>query len=233
MIKNKVDIYLITNLLNNKYYVGQTCKGYKNRFNQHCLYALNKRKDCPQLIDRIIKKYGIKNFKCELLEKVSFEEKDVKEKYYIKKYNSYEKGYNLTIGGDYNPMLDKNIKDKHLKIMRDDNFRSKMSKSVLKAYTPELRKWFSNNSKIKWQNWTQDQRDKVLKGFKIYNNSRKQKIACLDENDNIIKKFESASEACKFFNKPTKEAGHILKICNKYNKNGKRAKHFGYSWIKL
>lgn len=41
------------------------------------------------------------------------------------------------------------------------------------------------------------------------------------------------SEACKFFNKPTKEAGHILKICNKYNKNGKRAKHFGYSWIKL
>ena len=29
------------------------------------------------------------------------------------------------------------------------------------------------------------------------------------------------------------EAGHILKVCDKYNKNGRRSKHFGYSWIKL
>ena len=71
------------------------------------------------------------------------------------------------------------------------------------------------------------------KGLINYNNSRKLKIACLDDNENILYKFNSASDACRFFNKPIKEAGHIIKVCNKFNKYGKRAKHFGYSWIKL
>ena len=42
MTNQKVDIYLITDLINNKQYVGQTNKGYKYRFKQHCNYALGK-----------------------------------------------------------------------------------------------------------------------------------------------------------------------------------------------
>lgn len=49
----------------------------------------------------------------------------------------------------------------------------------------------------------------------------------------IQKEFESASDACRYCNKPIKEASHILNKCNVFNKNGKRAKHFGYYWIKL
>ena len=158
-----IDIYIITNLINNRQYVGQTVKGYKNRFNQHCLYALNKRKECPQLIDKVIKEVGIENFKCELLEQVSYKDKDKKEQYYISKYNTFKKGYNRTIGGDYNPMFDKLIKEKHLKIMQNFEFRKQMSLSVKKAYTFHLRKWFSNHGKIIWNSWNSEQRENCIR----------------------------------------------------------------------
>lgn len=53
-------------------------------------------------IRKAIKKYGKDNFKIELLERVSLKEANEKEKYYIGKYNTYNKGYNATLGGQEN-----------------------------------------------------------------------------------------------------------------------------------
>lgn len=233
MTNQKVDIYLITDLINNKQYVGQTNKGYKYRFKQHCNYALGKRKNCPQLIDALIKEYGIENFKVKLLESVDYKLRNEKEQYYIKLYNTYENGYNCTIGGDYNPMLDPKILSKHKIRMNDQEIRDKISKGVLNSLTPERIRFFSEFTTNRWNKWNEEAKNNCVKGLINYNNSRKLKIACLDDNENILYKFNSASDACRFFNKPIKEAGHIIKVCNKFNKYGKRAKHFGYSWIKL
>lgn len=229
------DIYLITNLINGKQYVGQTIKGYLKRWQGHCVYAnrISNNKQSPQLIDQVIDKYGIENFKIELLETVPIEQKDKKEQYYIQKYDTYNNGYNLTIGGDFNPMFDEKVKQHHKEVMQSMELKTKMSTSVKKAYTDDLRKWFSNDTKQKWNNATEEQRKTIIKGFINYNNSRKQKIAMLDANDNIVQIFESCSDACRYCNRPTKEAGHILLVCDKFNKNGKRAKHFGYYWKKL
>lgn len=230
-----VDIYLITNLLDGKQYVGQTTKGYMQRWKSHCRYA-NRRKQnrlSPQLIDTVIDKYGIENFKIELLETVPFEQKDTKEQFYIRKYDTYNNGYNLTIGGDYNPMLDDKIKKHHLDVMRSETVRFKMSSSVKKAYTDELRMWFRNDTKQKWLSKNDTEKAHTISGFIKYNNSKKQQVAIIDENATIIKVFESGAEACKFCNRPVKEAGHILLVCDKFNKNGKRAKYFGYHWTKL
>lgn len=229
------DIYLITNLINGKQYVGQTTKGYLKRWRDHCTYAnrINIDRQSHQLIDKVIDKYGISNFKIELLETVSIEQKDETEQFYIQKYDTYNNGYNLTIGGDFNPMFDEKVKQHHKEIMQSTEMRNKMSKSVRNAYTDDLRKWFSNDSKQKWQNATYDQRKLMTKAFINYNNSRKQKIAMLDNNDNILQVFDSCSAACRYCNKPIKEAGHILLVCDKFNKNGKRAKHFGHYWKKL
>lgn len=49
----------------------------------------------------------------------------------------------------------------------------------------------------------------------------------------IIKTFDSVADACRYLGKPTKEAGHILKVCDVINKYGRPAKHFGYSWTRL
>ena len=225
------DIYLITNLITGKQYVGQTIKGYLNRFDKHCFYAKNpiKRK-CPQLIDRVIATYGIENFKVELLETVDIKLKDEKEKYYIKLYNTLESGYNLTPGGDYNPMNDPDIRKRHKELMTSKKMIDKIKKSVNEAYTPKLKAWFSDHSKAIWEFWTEEQKLNCVRGFIAYNESKKQKVIMLDSDENIIKKFDSLSDACRYFNVPISNAGNIKRYCDKYNKSGKRSTYLGYKW---
>ena len=227
------DIYLITNLINGKQYVGQTIRGYKVRWKIHCYNAKHLNR-YSQYIDKAVNKYGISNFKLSLIETVPIEQKDEKEIYYINKYNTYKRGYNQTIGGDVNPMFDPKVKAKHRKSMKSKEVREKISKSVKSSYTPELRQWFSEHSKNIWNNWTQEQKNNCVKGLLEYNNKQKQRIAALNKKDeSLFKEFESASEACKYFGRPCKEAGNLLKVCDSYNKNGKRKSHYGYYWIKL
>ena len=54
-----------------------------------------------------------------------------------------------------------------------------------------------------------------LKGFYEYNKSKRIKVATVDGNDNIIKIFESASQACIYYGRKSKEAGNLLNNCNK------------------
>ena len=90
-------IYMYTNLINGKRYVGKA-KDFKERHNQH----LDGNK---QLIDKKIKEYGQQNFKVEILiENVQDNDKlNEYEKFFIKRkrsHVSYKTGYNRTWGGD-------------------------------------------------------------------------------------------------------------------------------------
>lgn len=86
-----VGIYKITNLLNNKSYIGQS-NNIERRINEH--FTSN-----SQEIDQIIKEVGKNNFSIEVLEECTVEELNDKEKYWIKFYNSFYDGYNQTLGG--------------------------------------------------------------------------------------------------------------------------------------
>lgn len=50
-------------------------------------------------IDAAIRLYGKENFIVEVLLECEEKDLDYWERYYIEKYNSYEDGYNLTLGG--------------------------------------------------------------------------------------------------------------------------------------
>lgn len=91
-------IYKITNLINNKVYIGQTERTIELRWKQH----LNNVDKLSYSLYSAIKKYGINNFKIEELEQCPIEELDYKEQYWIKKYNSYSNGYNENLGGNGN-----------------------------------------------------------------------------------------------------------------------------------
>jgi len=90
-------VYLITNLTNDKKYVGITTKTIEHRFKQH-IYS---RGMGLFPIARAIKKYGEKNFKIELLEECfNIPQKSLlsRESFYIRKYNTLidnNRGYNL------------------------------------------------------------------------------------------------------------------------------------------
>ena len=83
-------IYIITNLINNKQYVGKTTKSLKLRWRRHC-----SRKHTA--ISKAIIKYGKENFKIEVLEyTTSLEELNNLEIEWINKKNTLSpNGYNL------------------------------------------------------------------------------------------------------------------------------------------
>ena len=82
-------IYKITNIQNNKVYIGQTIRPIQDRFNRHISDALH------NIIDthfaRAIRKYGKEIFSLEVIDTVqSQNELNKKEQYWIQYYNSVE-----------------------------------------------------------------------------------------------------------------------------------------------
>jgi hypothetical protein len=91
-------IYKITNILNNKVYIGLTVQNLNDRFKQH-LNGVNSGSNCQ--LHRAIRKYGVENFKVEKICRCNSIDKMKKlEILFIKKFNSFENGYNMTSGGD-------------------------------------------------------------------------------------------------------------------------------------
>jgi group I intron endonuclease len=125
------EIYIITNLITNKCYVGQTRShrknhekyrpfGYLGRFKGHIHEAYSTKTNACKFLNSTILKHGTENFKCEKILTCAVDELDFYEKKYISEYNTkYPNGYNLTDGGQglgYN---------KGIKIKLDDNSLTK------------------------------------------------------------------------------------------------------------
>lgn len=101
-------IYVITNNVNGKQYVGQTKTTIEHRFGQHISNSKKKRND---VIYKAIRKYGKENFNVNEICKLEFTDKNKlqnelneKEIFYIAKYNTLiPYGYNILVGGNINP----------------------------------------------------------------------------------------------------------------------------------
>ena len=88
-------IYKITNLINNKVYIGQTIRTLQQRFNRHINDAMNNNLNTH--FARAIRKYGPENFAIEIIDTAtSQDELTQKEQYWIGYYNSINEGYNET-----------------------------------------------------------------------------------------------------------------------------------------
>ena len=88
-------IYKITNLINQKSYIGQSIS-IEDRWKKHKNYPL---KYSKYPLYQAFNKYGIQNFSFEILELCDISQLNEKEIFYIKKYNTYTIGYNQTLGG--------------------------------------------------------------------------------------------------------------------------------------
>lgn len=88
-------IYKITNIQNNKIYIGQTIRPIQNRFHRHMNDALNNILDTH--FARAIRKYGKDNFIIEQIDQAQTQDElNKKEQYWIQYYNSVQNGYNET-----------------------------------------------------------------------------------------------------------------------------------------
>ena len=159
-------IYLITNKINGKKYIGQTRTTVEERWYRHCLHAQNPKRAIG--IDGAIRKYGAENFDYKVIKECPIEELDKWEIYYIKEYNTYQGdntdiGYNLTLGGqggllydiDEDEMLQMYLDGKSAKeIAQYYNCSDKTIGSRLKKYnvdTKEHQKQWLKNHPQAWK----------------------------------------------------------------------------------
>lgn len=88
-------IYKITNIQNNKVYIGQTIRPIQDRFHRHINDALNNILDTH--FARAIRKYEKDNFIIEQIDQAQTQDElNKKEQYWIQYYNSVQNGYNET-----------------------------------------------------------------------------------------------------------------------------------------
>jgi group I intron endonuclease len=97
-------VYLITNKINGKRYVGQTVKTIEERWKQHVYLSKQPRKGEP--IISAIRKYGSDNFEIKSLARCnSLEEMNHREEYYIRLLKTLVySGYNVLPGGNNRKM---------------------------------------------------------------------------------------------------------------------------------
>lgn len=119
-------IYKITNLINDKFYIGQDIKNDPNYFGS------------GTMIINAIRKYGKNNFKKEILEICSNEKiMDEREIFWIKELNATNRkiGYNIceggktfrTMKGENNPMFGKHLSEETKQKIREKRKLQKMS----------------------------------------------------------------------------------------------------------
>jgi group I intron endonuclease len=157
------EIYVITNLNNNKQYVGQTLThrlnhskyrpfGSNGRFNDHISEALcnSKAKQCTYL-NNAIRKHGRDAFKVEMIERCPRQELDGREQTFIHNYNClFPNGYNLTRGGKTLWKVDfKNTSDTTESIKQPRN--QKKQESTKQLISSRLKERFEKNPDLKEQ----------------------------------------------------------------------------------
>lgn len=97
-----IGIYKITNTINGKSYIGQS-NCIQRRFAQHkSPYEQNRHSNKP--LYKAFLKYGIENFKFEIIEECPIEKLNEREQYWISFYKTltHQNGYNITCGGENN-----------------------------------------------------------------------------------------------------------------------------------
>ena len=153
------EIYIITNKINGKQYVGQTIKTHDLRFRQH----IRKRKS---YIGNAINKYGEDNFKVELILRCDNKMLDEYEIKFISAYNTIKpNGYNLTEGGSVNILTEESrekIRQSKLGKKHTDDAKRKIGEANSgRKHTEEHKKKIGNA--FKGTVLTEEHKEKISK----------------------------------------------------------------------
>lgn len=158
-------VYKITNIINGKVYIGCS-NDIEDRWYKHKYEASHSELIAYNYsIHQAFRKYGLENFKFEIIENCDdyFE----REKYWIAFYDSYNNGYNETLGGDCGPSLP-GEKNPRAKLTEEDVYTIRMcilnqedvDTTYLKYADKISRRQF--NRIIQGENWTNILQKEIL-----------------------------------------------------------------------
>jgi len=225
-------IYKITNIINNHFYIGQTKCKMNSRFRSHKYNAKNIKNKNNKFYNAI-NKYGIDNFKIEVLKEVlNNDELDENEIFYIK---NLKPKYNTSDGGKRTKgFKGKKLSKSHLESLIKSNIKPiyqynldgtfykewESCKSAQLFYNKRSINHCINNKQLSASGYLWS---KIKKDFlePIIKKTAAKKIVQLDKNNQIIKIWNSAVEAESQGFKSEK----ISLVCN-----NKREYHKNYKW---
>jgi group I intron endonuclease len=205
-------IYLIKNKINNKIYIGQTIRSFRDRIHEYELGLGN------QYLNKAFNKYGFNSFEFKIIDTANnLTELNEKEIRYIRQYKSNDKdfGYNIESGGKNAIPITETIEKmskSHIGIKQTSDW---ISRRIAKAGTKEAKKYgkiksneekkeLSENSTKYWKGKKRNnETKKKISETKLKNglsNVQKKKICkkvyLIDINNNIIiKEYESTANA--------------------------------------
>lgn len=192
-------IYKITNLIDNKVYIGLTTRTVEARWKEHCRHG-------SQQIDDAIQIYGIENFEIETLEECDESILDDREKYWIDYYDSFKNGYNNTYGGRGNNFIMTDKSDIVLQLWENGLTINKIvEKTSLNVET--VRGYLNKNGITKEQI---RERANYYIGL-----SKSRPVLQYDLDGNFIKEWNTAVEAANTLNLNSK---YITSTCRGHQK---------------
>jgi len=216
-----------------KSYIGQTIdqrRRKSNFYNINCYYSGHR-------LDNAIKKYGVDSFTYEILIQIIEDSRDILrdkldelEKYYIEKFDSYNNGYNMTLGGSGTKGC-----------FHTEESRRKLSITAIGRPSPikgrplseEQRKILSEYAKTRIGSknpfYGRKHSDEAKTKIRVANS--KPVLQLDSKTGEVIKEFSSAREAARALNKP-KSYVEIGKVCKGYvSPSGRHSvTAIGYKW---
>lgn len=210
-------IYVITNDINSKRYVGKTNNSIEKRFKEHIKDS--KRERCEKRpLYNAMNKYGIEHFHIEELEECSAEESAEREEYWITKLDTYgHNGYNATRGGDSKKYYDyKEIADKYLELQNQQ----------------ETAKYFHcdvHTVRVACQEYNIP----ILSSVQASKKTNSKKVCMKNQNEEILHIFDSMSDAGRFLRAEGITTSQIKNISSHIGQAAlysSRLSAYGYKW---
>lgn len=201
-------IYVITNQINKKQYVGVTKFSLEKRFKEHCRDS--KKERCKnRLLYFDMNKYGVENFCIEELEQCEDNDRFNREVYWVNKLDTCNNGYNFTFGGTGKKFYDHEaIANKYIELGTVNG--------VCDCFNCDHKivEIACNESDIK-----------IISGAEHIKTTCSKSVDMIDKNtDKLLMSFISAADAGRYFGNKKKSC-HIIDVCNHNRKTA-----YGYKW---
>lgn len=156
-------IYILTNEISGKSYIGQTIGTMNERWAQH--KCDSKRRNTA--IAAAIRKYGSETFKIAILEEdIPYSELDEKEISYIEQYKTVTpNGYNISLGG--NTYRNEEERERmRQRVLGEKNPMYGMSGELNafygKVHSEETKRMIGSKAKLRWQNLSEEERNRRI-----------------------------------------------------------------------
>lgn len=208
-------VYKITNIINNKCYIGITKKTFRQRYNYTDKWWSTTTNDH---LKNSVKKYGSENFIVEILEKCDNRLLEQREIHYIEKFDSFKNGYNKTTGGSYNYNLSHETKQKISKSKKgcvSHNKGRKMSEESRAKLSKSLK------GKVAWNKGLKTGSMKNEHIVKSANAHKKKVLQICKETGDILREYDGIIDSKKDGFNPS-----CVTLCCK----GRIKTHKNYIW---